>query len=188
MASSADQPKTRSAAAFHRQIVPSVSATTTASARSATSVASTWSSSGGVRFIVVGSPMGEVPSLAREVDGVDGRAARVPASSPEPSGARPPGREVRSAPGASPIARVDGEPPSGAGAPPARCPRDGGLTVAGYVRVVTLGMDDHVIGDEELAALALAADPDVVVDEDAVPFGGPGPGVEGVASLLPAWY
>ncbi|MDW3214398.1 MAG: hypothetical protein R8G01_10400 [Ilumatobacteraceae bacterium] len=50
-------------------------------------------------------------------------------------------------------------------------------------------MPDHVHDDEftddELAALALAADPDTVVPDDAVPFTGvdePGLG------LLPEWY
>lgn len=39
--------------------------------------------------------------------------------------------------------------------------------------------------DEELATLALATDPaDVVIDDDAVPFGG----VDRGAALLPAWY
>jgi hypothetical protein len=48
-------------------------------------------------------------------------------------------------------------------------------------------VDDVVISDEELTALALAADPDVVVDDDAVPFGTPATGHE-VPPLLPAWY
>src|SRR5262245_21165849 len=47
-ASSAVQPKIRSAAAFQKQIVPAVSAMTTASAKSTTSRASTASASGGV--------------------------------------------------------------------------------------------------------------------------------------------
>ena len=39
--------------------------------------------------------------------------------------------------------------------------------------------------DEELTALALASDPDdVVIDDDAVPFGG----LDRGAALLPAWY
>ena len=38
-------------------------------------------------------------------------------------------------------------------------------------------------GDDELAELALAADPDAPFDDDAVPFGGV---VE--SPLLPAWY
>lgn len=39
--------------------------------------------------------------------------------------------------------------------------------------------------DEELTALALATDPDdVVIDDDAVPFGG----LDRGAALLPAWY
>ena len=40
------------------------------------------------------------------------------------------------------------------------------------------------ISDDELTALAMAADPDAVVDEDAVPFGGD----EDPDGLLPAWY
>jgi hypothetical protein len=38
--------------------------------------------------------------------------------------------------------------------------------------------------DDELTALALAADPDVLIPDDAIPFGQPG--VDG--ALLPAWY
>lgn len=38
--------------------------------------------------------------------------------------------------------------------------------------------------DAELTALALAADPDPVIDPDAVPFGL----AEGAFDLLPAWY
>ena len=39
--------------------------------------------------------------------------------------------------------------------------------------------------DDELTALALATDPDdVVIDDDAVPFGG----LDRGAALLPAWY
>jgi hypothetical protein len=46
--------------------------------------------------------------------------------------------------------------------------------------------DDVVeISDEELTALALAADPDAPIDADAVPFGDHDP----VSfALLPAWY
>ena len=40
------------------------------------------------------------------------------------------------------------------------------------------------ISDEELTALALAADPEAAINDDAVPFGS---GDEG-AELLPAWY
>ncbi len=40
------------------------------------------------------------------------------------------------------------------------------------------------ISDEELTALALAADPDAVVDDDAVPFGRD----EAPDGLLPGWY
>jgi hypothetical protein len=39
------------------------------------------------------------------------------------------------------------------------------------------------IGDDELTALALAADPDVPLDDDAVPFG-----TDDDGGLLPAWY
>lgn len=50
-------------------------------------------------------------------------------------------------------------------------------------------MPDHVHDDEftddELAALALAADPDTVVADDAVPFTSPDDPVPG---LLPEWY
>ncbi len=38
--------------------------------------------------------------------------------------------------------------------------------------------------DDELAELALAADPDAPLDDDAVPFGQPEDG----AGLLPEWY
>lgn len=38
--------------------------------------------------------------------------------------------------------------------------------------------------DDELAELALAADPDAPIADDAVPFGGP----ERAAALLPEWY
>jgi hypothetical protein len=40
------------------------------------------------------------------------------------------------------------------------------------------------ISDDELAELALAADPDVPIADDAVPFGVPDRG----AGLLPEWY
>jgi hypothetical protein len=40
------------------------------------------------------------------------------------------------------------------------------------------------ISDEELTELALAADPDAVVDDDAVPFGADADH----DGLLPAWY
>ncbi len=43
--------------------------------------------------------------------------------------------------------------------------------------------DEVSISDDELAALAMAADPDTPIDDDAVPFGG----VE-ESELLPAWY
>jgi hypothetical protein len=44
---------------------------------------------------------------------------------------------------------------------------------------------DTVFTDEELEAAALAADPDLELDADAVPWGG---GVEEKADLLPSWY
>jgi hypothetical protein len=43
---------------------------------------------------------------------------------------------------------------------------------------------DSRFTDEELAELALAADPDPEIDDDAVPFGTEPVG----ASLLPSWY
>lgn len=44
---------------------------------------------------------------------------------------------------------------------------------------------DEEFTDEELTALALATDPaDVVIDDDAEPFGG----LDRGAALLPAWY
>ncbi len=43
---------------------------------------------------------------------------------------------------------------------------------------------DDLIGDDELAALAMAADPDAVLADDAVAWTG-APTVDG---LLPAWY
>jgi len=49
-----------------------------------------------------------------------------------------------------------------------------------------MSADAIEISDEELTALALAADPDAGVDDDAVPFGG-GDG-DGPDGLLPAWY
>lgn len=44
-------------------------------------------------------------------------------------------------------------------------------------------MDGLPFDDAELAALALAADPDAPVDDDAVPFGG-----TAESDLLPEWY
>jgi hypothetical protein len=44
------------------------------------------------------------------------------------------------------------------------------------------------ISDDELAALALAADPDAVVADDAVPFRADSPRRDEVTTLLPAWY
>ena len=43
--------------------------------------------------------------------------------------------------------------------------------------------DGHDISDDELAALALAADPDPPIDDDAVPLALSTP-----RSLLPEWY
>ena len=50
---------------------------------------------------------------------------------------------------------------------------------------VDTDISDLDISDEELAELALAADPDAPVDEDAVPFNSRN--AEDVA-LLPSWY
>lgn len=47
----------------------------------------------------------------------------------------------------------------------------------------TVGRVDERFTDEELGALALAADPDAPIDPDAVPFGG-----AAASPLLPAWY
>lgn len=44
------------------------------------------------------------------------------------------------------------------------------------------------ISDEELTALALAADPDAELPADAMPFGGLAASDDGNHSLLPAWY
>jgi hypothetical protein len=53
--------------------------------------------------------------------------------------------------------------------------------------VVTDVVDDEVwISDEELAAEALAADPDLALDDDALPFHATGD--EDGFALLPAWY
>jgi hypothetical protein len=45
--------------------------------------------------------------------------------------------------------------------------------------------DEPEISDEELTALALAADPDTIVPDDAVPFGD---NDSASFALLPAWY
>ena len=45
--------------------------------------------------------------------------------------------------------------------------------------------DDEIISDDELAALALAADPNTPIDADAVPFA---PADDMGLSLLPEWY
>ena len=49
----------------------------------------------------------------------------------------------------------------------------------------SLDAAEFEISDEELTALALAADPDVPVPDDAVPFGDNDPTK---FALLPAWY
>ncbi len=56
-----------------------------------------------------------------------------------------------------------------------------GSTV-GNVQTLTEDAWDE-IGDDELSSLALAADPETEVNDDAVPLTGPR-----VASLLPDWY
>ncbi len=43
--------------------------------------------------------------------------------------------------------------------------------------------DELLFTDEELAELAMAADPDAPLDDDAVPFGS-----HSSAELLPSWY
>lgn len=50
----------------------------------------------------------------------------------------------------------------------------------------TEGVTDEDVSDEELTALALAADPDALVDVDAVPLRDPSD--NGAISLLPTWY
>ena len=61
--------------------------------------------------------------------------------------------------------------------------QDAGLIDAGLIDAGGFGALG-VVDDAELAALALAADPDVDVPDDAVPFG-----VDGrPAGLLPEWY
>ena len=68
--------------------------------------------------------------------------------------------------------------------------RAAGSVRAGAGTVVAVGNvivdDEPWITDEELTAEALAADPDAVVDDDAVPFGTDGD--EGGVALLPPWY
>ena len=44
------------------------------------------------------------------------------------------------------------------------------------------------ISDAELTALALAADPDAPLDDDAVPFRPADGDASGALALLPAWY
>jgi hypothetical protein len=53
------------------------------------------------------------------------------------------------------------------------------------VERVTVEPDLEPITDEELAALAMAADPDAPIPDDAIPFGLAG---TTHAALLPAWY
>jgi hypothetical protein len=50
---------------------------------------------------------------------------------------------------------------------------------------VEVGQIGHEIGDDELTALALAADPDAPLPTDAVPFAPHGEDDDG---LLPRWY
>jgi hypothetical protein len=59
----------------------------------------------------------------------------------------------------------------------------------GTVAAMVTGVIDDVqwISDEELAAEALAADPEAALDDDALPFGADGEGDDGF-SLLPQWY
>jgi hypothetical protein len=52
-------------------------------------------------------------------------------------------------------------------------------------RVVDIGDERDEISDEELTALALAADPDAALPDDAVPLPGLGAVDDG---LLPTWY
>jgi hypothetical protein len=47
------------------------------------------------------------------------------------------------------------------------------------------GVDERRVSDDELAALAMAADPDAPVPDDAVPFD---PADGGGDPLLPDWY
>ena len=47
--------------------------------------------------------------------------------------------------------------------------------------------DGWAFGDDELTALALAADPDAPIPPDAVPFG-VATGADLLPALLPAWY
>lgn len=60
----------------------------------------------------------------------------------------------------------------------------GTLEVMGDSAVYEL--DDSPISDEELTALALAADPDAVAGNDAIPLRDPALG--DIPGLLPAWY
>lgn len=53
----------------------------------------------------------------------------------------------------------------------------------GATRIGQYGSDMVEMTDDELAAEAMAADPDVDVPDDAVPFGRPASG-----GLLPDWY
>jgi hypothetical protein len=50
--------------------------------------------------------------------------------------------------------------------------------------VIDVDVADEPGFDDELAALALAADPDAPIDDDATPFGA----AERPAALLPEWY
>ncbi len=51
--------------------------------------------------------------------------------------------------------------------------------------MVDIEVDPSGISDEELTALALAADPDAALSDDAVPFSAQAAGDDG---LLPSWY
>lgn len=50
-------------------------------------------------------------------------------------------------------------------------------------------MDGRTVSDDDLAALALAAGPDALLDDDAVPFrGASADDSDGLAPLLPGWH
>lgn len=68
------------------------------------------------------------------------------------------------------------------GKPPWTC--DGAPRSALFVGGVYARAMDVAFTDAELTELALAADPDLEIDDDAVPFGAEPVG----ASLLPTWY
>lgn len=68
------------------------------------------------------------------------------------------------------------------GEPPWTC--DGAPRSALFIAQVYARTMDGAFTDAELTELALAADPDPEIDDDAVPFGAESVG----ASLLPTWY